>query len=617
MKWSLYHKDKYLEPLIFSNGKSQLDVVNETIKSINEGHKIIFIKGACGTGKSAIALNLAKELGRTSIVVPSKPLQKQYEDDYTNRLHILKDNGEKLKISVIDGRNNHKCIFKEDSMADDKFLPCDIEIKEINNELIKYYIKKNPFVKIEDFESIKDVRRKSIAPACPYWSPIICKDWFENGYVLEDAKELEYKGLRNKTFTYHKRKSGCGYYEQFIGYVNSDVIIFNSKKYELENIMDRKPSTEIEIIDECDEFLDSLSNEKRINLNRLSRSLVEIKTNDSELKELTIEINDLIIELLNDRTILDSIRNNEIFLIKDTKILSLLKYFLENPKLIDLTEDESSDYLYSIYQVGKAFEDFFDETYLTFYRNDYNDLIVNLITVNLEKKLNEFLDKNKVFVMMSGTIHSELVLRNVFGINDFKIIEAEANPGGKITKITSRLEKNFDYITLKQNGSREFYLRALSKSIELAEKPILIHVNAFSDLPTEEERSRYKIYNIKTRKELKDEQNKFKRGELVKDFKDGKIEILYSTKCTRGVDFPGNLCNSIIFTKYPNPDISSLFWKVMKKSKPKYFQIFYVDKAKRELLQRIYRGLRSKNDHIKLLSPDLRVFNGINDLKLI
>ncbi|MBI2667463.1 DEAD/DEAH box helicase family protein [Candidatus Woesearchaeota archaeon] len=610
MKWSLYNKEKYLEPLVFSNGKSQLDVVDETIKAINEGHKIIFIKGACGTGKSAIALNLAKELGRTSIVVPSKPLQKQYEDDYTNRLHILKDNGEKLNISVIDGRNNHKCIFKEDSMADDKFLPCDIEIKEINKELIKDYIKENPFVKIEDFGSISDVRRKSIAPACPYWSPIICKDWFEN-YVLEDAKEIEYKGLRNKTFTYHKRKDGCGYYGQFMGYVNSDVIIFNSKKYELENIMDRKPATEIEIIDECDEFLDSLSNEKRINLNRLSRSLAEIKTDNFDLKELTIEINDLIIGLLKDKIILDGIKNNNLFLIKETKILSLLKYFLDNPKLIDLTEDESSDYLYSIYQIGKTFEDFFDETYLTFYKNDYDDLIVNLITVNLEKKLSEFLDKNKVFVMMSGTIHSELVLRNVFGIKDFKIIEAEANPGGKITKITSKLEKNFDYITLKQDGSREFYLKALSKSIELAEKPILIHVNAFSDLPIEEERLRYKINNIKTRKELKDEQNKFKRGELVKDFKDGKIEILYSTKCTRGVDFPGNLCNSIIFTKYPNPDISSLFWKVMKKSMPKYFQIFYVDKAKRELLQRIYRGLRSKDDHIKLLSPDLRVFNGI------
>src|SRR3989338_3019195 len=129
MIWSLYNQEKYLEPLVFSNGKSQLDVVKETIKAINEGHKIIFIKGICGTGKSAIALNLAKEFGKTSIVVPVKPLQKQYEEDYTNKLYVLKNNKEKLKISIIDGRNNHKCVFKGDCNANDKFLPCNIEIK--------------------------------------------------------------------------------------------------------------------------------------------------------------------------------------------------------------------------------------------------------------------------------------------------------------------------------------------------------------------------------------------------------------------------------------------------------------------------------------------------------
>ena len=34
---------------------------------------------------------------------------------------------------------------------------------------------------------------------------------------------------------------------------------------------------------------------------------------------------------------------------------------------------------------------------------------------------------------------------------------------------------------------------------------------------------------------------------------------------------------------------------------------FYKDKARRELLQRVYRGLRSKDDHVFLLSPDDRV----------
>ena len=606
MIWSLYNQEEYLEPLVFSNGKSQLDIVKETIKAIKEGHKIIFIKGICGTGKSAIALNIAKELGKTSIVVPVKPLQKQYEEDYTHKLHVLK-NKEKLKISVIDGRNNHKCVFKENCTADNRTLPCTIEIKEENINLIKGYIKQNQFVDPEDFEELKDVRRKSIAPACPYWSPIICKDWFEHGYVLEDANELEYKGLMNKIFTYYKRKDGCGYYKQFISYVNSDVIIFNSRKYELENIMDRKPCTEVEIIDECDEFLDNLSSERRINLDRLSKILANVK--NKELKELTIEINDLVIRILKDKQILNIVGSGEIVLIKNTKIFELLKYFLDNHKLIDLTEEETSDYLYSVYETGKSFENFFDETYLTFYRNDYDDMIVELITINLEKKLKEFLDKNKVFVMMSGTIHSEWVLKEVFGIKQFKIIEAETNHRGKITKVKSGLERNFDYKLLNQYGSRERYLKALSKSIELAEKPALVHVNSFSDLPTREECLKYGI-NLKTREELQEEQKKYKRGELVQMFKNKEIDVLYSTKCARGVDFPGEMCNSIVFTKYPFSNVSSLFWKVLRKSKPNYFSIFYRDKAKREFLQRIYRGLRSKEDHINLLSPDLRVLDG-------
>ena len=75
------------------------------------------------------------------------------------------------------------------------------------------------------------------------------------------------------------------------------------------------------------------------------------------------------------------------------------------------------------------------------------------------------------------------------------------------------------------------------------------------------------------------------------------------------MDFPGDICNSIVITKFPYPNISSIFWKIFRKIKPQYFMSFYMDKAKRELLQKIYRGLRSKNDKIYLLSPDSRVFD--------
>jgi hypothetical protein len=53
--------------------------------------------------------------------------------------------------------------------------------------------------------------------------------------------------------------------------------------------------------------------------------------------------------------------------------------------------------------------------------------------------------------------------------------------------------------------------------------------------------------------------------------------------------------------------MQSVFWKVLKLSRPDDFLDFYFDKARREFLQRIYRGLRSKEDTINLLSPDLKV----------
>ena len=148
----------------------------------------------------------------------------------------------------------------------------------------------------------------------------------------------------------------------------------------------------------------------------------------------------------------------------------------------------------------------------------------------------------------------------------------------------------------------------MSKCIGQAVKPALVHVNAFKDLPTEQEAENYNL-SIISREKFIELQKKEEVGEQLNKFKQGKLKVLYSTKCNRGVDFPGEVCNSIILTKYPYPNISSLFWRIFKKTKPQYYNSFYLDKAKREFLQRIYRGLRSKDDHIFLLSPDLRVFD--------
>ena len=133
--WSLYKNNQLLKPLKFSNNKTQEDLVKEIIQAVEQGNKIIFLKGMCGTGKSAIALNLARYFGKTSIVVPIKSLQEQYIKDYTANMHVLdKNNQQKLKISSIFGRANFKCKFLEQNQ---KFSDrCLNRIKLISSQIV-------------------------------------------------------------------------------------------------------------------------------------------------------------------------------------------------------------------------------------------------------------------------------------------------------------------------------------------------------------------------------------------------------------------------------------------------------------------------------------------------
>ena len=637
--WSLYQEKNFLSPLKFSNGKTQEDVVKEVLNSIKEGYKIIFIRGVCGTGKSAIALNIAKEIGKTCIVVPGKALQNQYKEDYENKKYVIGKDGERLKISVITGRNNHKCKFLEDNKeaipifkkeinlklndifekkreklngdfgkdvsADNPSLPCKIEIKEKNSKKIQEYLKQNKSFNPRNFRTIKDVKRASIAPICPYWSPVFPEKFEFSGKNFENAKKRNYVGLNGIKFIFYQRKEGCKFYEQFNSFIDSDVLVFNSLKYILESSMNRKPETEAEIIDECDEFLDSFSNQRTINIERLQNSLNQIFSDFEEAELIIRSMNKIINEIRNDTRIQHAVFSKEIIPLKETGIYNLFKLILDNQEFIYDIDDES--YLLDVAGTARMFDEFLDETYLTFSKKE-NNLIVEVVTTNLAKRLKEMIDKNKVIIMMSGTIHSEEVLKNIFGLRNFKILEAETEQQGNIEIKKTGFERDCKYENFASGRvTREGYLKALDKCVEIAKKPALVHIHSFYDLPDEHEIRQFKLKNIINREDLKKFQENDKSDEHVKSFKKKEIDVLFSTKCTRGIDFPGEECNSIIFTKYPNPDVKSPFWNILKKTNPNSYWDFYKDKARRELLQRIYRGLRFKEDHVYLLSPDERV----------
>ncbi len=643
MTWNLYEKGEFLQPLKFSNGKTQEDIVKEVLDAVKEGHKVIFVHGMCGTGKSAIALNIARELGKTSIVVPIKNLQQQYKADYGSSEEkgkiLKKKNGEPLNISVITGRNNHKCKFLEDNKnaipkivkevnsklhdifagrkeeinetigddisADNMNIPCKIEIKEKNWDKIKKYLKQNPRINVQNFTQISDVKRLPVAAVCPYWSPV-----FPDNYdikVLEEKYKKTYKGLRGKKFVFYQRKDGCPFYEQFNSYVDSDVIVFNSMKYLLESALNRKPCTEAEIVDECDEFLDSFSNSRSINVERLINSLGNIPTMDEDNFKKISEVREILSHMKGDKKISNLIYKNEIIPLKETGIYDLFKIFLKNSEFIDEADEES--YVFDVEKTARMFEEFMDESYVTFSRKDEN-LIANIVTTNLSKKFKEMIDKNKFIILMSGTLHSDEVLKEIFGLEDFKLIKAEDKSPGVIIIKKTGLEKDCRYANFFKGGfTRSDYLKSLNECVKNAKRPTLIHVNAFQDLPSESEIIELNLDNLISPEELREEQKNDKEGKIISEFKSGERKILFSTKASRGVDFPGEQCNSIIFTKYPNPNVQEAFWKILNKTRPNHYWNFYKDKAKRELLQKVYRGLRFKDDKVELWSPDKRVLD--------
>ena len=612
--WDLREEKKEIEPLVFSNGKSQENIVSDIVDLIKQGKKVIFLHGACGTGKSAIALNLARVMGKASIVVPVKALQRQYEEDYLHKKYLLKKNGQKMKIAMITGKDNHDSLYFAGKSCGDPMLPENIKLSEKNEEKLEEYYELNPLIKNKSELNIKKIKRISVAPANPYWSPIVPADIELT--MMKDADKHKYPGCDGRSYIFYHRKKGCSYYDQYLAYLKADVIMFNSAKYNSELALGRKPETEIDIIDEADEYLDSLFAQAEINLTRLAASLKQIYPDYDKAEQALKRILELVeLEERNKKAM--GVDESKVFHVKDTKILEILQILAKNEELESEIVLDELNYTNRVLEAAKHFEAVFAELYLTYKRDEDGNLYCKLVSTNLSGAFHEILSKSKALVFMSGTLHSREVLKHIFGINDFEVIEAETINQGSLEIVRTGKEFDCKYDNFKQgHKTREDYLIALESCVSKAELPLLVHVNAFQDLPSEEEKDLYQINNLMSREKLKQIQKDDKTGRAVSLFKAKMSDVLFTTKCSRGVDFPGDICNSMIFTKYPNPNVSDTFWKILQKTHADYYWEFYRDKANREFLQRLFRALRSREDHVKVLSPDLRVLQAVRELQL-
>ena len=610
--WGLYQNEKMLEPLKFVNGKTQEDVVREIVE-LSKDHKVIFLHGTCGSGKSAIALNIARILGKSSIVVPVKALQTQYEEDYITKKYLSKLNGEKMKIAMLTGKSNHDSIIEPGVSCADPLLPENIKIVERNKEKILEYVKENPFLQNPQNVNMENVRRITIAASNPYWAPIVPANFELKS--LTDAEKKKYRGCDGEDYIFYHRKKGCSYYDQYLSYLYSDVIIFNSAKYRAELSIGRKPLTEVDIIDEADEFLDNFFQQNELNLTRILFALKNFHTGDKKVIHSLDKMIKLIEAEEKNKKVL-GVDENKVSQVSETKIKPFLEELISNKDLeAEITLDELN-YLNRALEIAQEFKDSLGNVYLT-YRKDEDSIFVKLVSTDISGKFKDLLNKTKTLIFMSGTLHSEEIIKNIFGIKDFAVVQAEELKFGSTEILMTGKEFDCKYSNFtSKRHSREDYLIALSKCMEKTKMPVLIHVHAYKDLPSEKEKEELEIDNLMSSEKLKELQREDKTGKAISNFKDGLASSLFSTKCSRGVDFPGDICNSIVFTKYPNPNISDTFWKVLQQTHSDYYWMFYRDKAWREFLQRIYRALRSKDDHVTILSPDLRVLQAVRKMQM-
>jgi len=548
--WALYQDDKIVPPLLYSNEKGQDQVVREIVE-LFDSYDIIFLQGAVGTGKSAIALMVANELNGGIVVVPTKTLQQQYVKDYCKqgRYRILKKDGGWLRIELIKGRGNFRCLYDPEVACNDRKLPCVAPLHD-------------------------DLSRVEMAKECDYYSPVIHSK-LEKKYCEElDCRfeTLHYEAVGGLFSVLRRNEEICPYYQQYCNaYVYADVVLMNSAIWEIETlILKRKPVKFVEIVDEGDAFLDNLTLRKAISLRtikRLEKKLEKKKNISEKIKNRLNVIKDDFLRITT-KDYEGEIRETEI------KFLQKFAKFLE-----DIGEENS--YI-DIFQFIKECYVSVKKERIEYFIPEPNKVLKELLKLSAKKIL-----------FMSATFQSQEVLENVFGLDNYCFVEGETKFPGTVYPKRIGTESRVTYRNWKYEAFRQRYWENLTEAIKQSSKPCLVTVHAFKYLP-ENFRERLK-------------------GRQTLRTKNG--DITFSTVMKRGVDLKDDRCRSIVMLKFPFPDMNDPILKAMKlKLGDKVFWQYYHDIAEREFIQTLGRGVRHSGDWVELWSPDKSVFGYLRNI---
>jgi len=559
-----------VKPRIYSSGISQDKVVEKLVTAFKTGSEVVVLQSAPGTGKSLIALltyyNLYGKSGKGVVVVPTRTLQLQYSEDYGGRRFIIGDGGGVLDIGFIWGRQNYRCRLAPTTCDE---APCVTQWKYLN--------------------IIEKMSR------CPFYCKPLTRSQFERVRTyVKDVEEINtFTSITGEEIVLYTRSQGvCPYYQQFLNYVNCDVVVLNDWMWFYEKKLERIVNYDFIIIDEfdqifmnhiprittrVDEFVQVLDQYLR---QYRPRDLVE----EDQLQELRSRFKQVVYLLKKFNT------KDDFYQV----LHDIVQLYYEYNELFEIAPDEVKSWF-------RKFEWLLD--ILTRHYNLYEVVRlgyrVHLVCVEPREYYRNVILRfdypGKKMLLMSATPLERKLLKSMFGIDPDEIVVVEKKVPGKVY-----LGGTFGMVVsgkqfLEDGNYRKTYCEELWKTIQLARSevsPRLGIITAYKYVDY-----LFKYYGIRL--------NIDEDGSMLQKLRNNEVDEVWTTRAYRGVDLPN--VHGIIITKYPYPDLQDPFWQLLKNMRPELFKQFYEWVAEITLFQVICRALRDENCWVKIYSPDLKV----------
>ena len=442
----------------------------------------------------------------------------------------------------------------------------------------------------------------------------------------------------------------CEYYKQFYAYSRADCIVINDAKWEIETMIGRKPKVNVEIFDEGDYWLDNRSVSLEFSRFMIDR-MMPVTNRMQEMKRNTLFLFDTAFQNITKKmaepteemkekgiSIISSKDYRELFL----HIMNLVLEYKKSVEEDDSTLQKMIDLATVLRYIEKA------SISVEEGKKEENRVIKIFIPYpdNLLKEL--FQRSSGNIILTSGTIHSNSVLGTLFGINNdnyiVEFVEGRRESPGKLKCIKPKTflrvnHTNWQNIMFRNaySGLLNYILDNLKIKIDQitgqpGEGKILVLTPAKKyaegivnrpDIFVDFAKSKNEDDGIKSAINTSLSDFMEKSIEDVRKIKPTDIEIngdvlrtsqqiIVSTRMIRGADLRDNKCRGVVMTKWPMADISAGYNQALKlRFGDKVFWSIMRDKAEREAVQYVSRGLRHDWDWEFFSTPDEDAFSRV------